>query len=108
MLTKIATALDKAANFISASINKLSGLTKPRKKFFSWMFERWLMLPTKYNFLKFSRYGGYSKKLSVISSAVNFLLLNCLSRYLTLSRKNTGLPLSIKRIVIKAGTKPMG
>lgn len=62
MLKKIPTALNKASNFISARINKLSGLTKPCKQFFSWMFERWWMLPTRYNFLNFSRYGGYCEQ----------------------------------------------
>src|ERR1041384_1647135 len=62
MLKKIPTALNKAVNFISARINKISGLAKPCKKFFSWMFERWWMLPTRYNFLNFSRFGGYSEQ----------------------------------------------
>lgn len=55
-------ALDKAANFVQARINKVVGLTKPQAKFLLWLFERWLMLPVRYNFLNLSRYGGYSEK----------------------------------------------
>lgn len=62
MLKKITTALTKAVSFISARINKVGGLTKPCQQFFSWIFERWWMLPVNYNFLNFSRYGGYCEK----------------------------------------------
>jgi hypothetical protein len=56
------TALNKAANFVQARIRKVEGLTKPQKKFLFWLFEKWLMLPVRYNFLNLSRYGGYSEK----------------------------------------------
>ena len=58
----ISTALDKAANFVRARINKVAGLTKPQSKFLSWLFEIRLILPVRYNFLNLSRYGGYSEK----------------------------------------------
>lgn len=58
----LSAALDKATNFVRARINKVAGLTKPQRKFLSWLFDRWLMLPVGYNFLNLSRYGGYSEK----------------------------------------------
>jgi hypothetical protein len=58
----LSTALDKAMNFVEATISKVAGLTKPRIKFLLWLFERWLMVPVRYNFLNLSRYDGYSEK----------------------------------------------
>lgn len=43
-------------------INKVEGLTKPCRSFLVWLFERWWMLPVRYNFLNLSRYGGYNEK----------------------------------------------
>ena len=34
------TAFNKAIGFISASIEQVSGMTKPQKKFVSWLFEK--------------------------------------------------------------------
>jgi hypothetical protein len=62
MLKQFTTALNKATGFICTSINKLSGVNKPCRQFFSWLFERWWMVPVRYNFLNLSRYGGYSEK----------------------------------------------
>lgn len=62
MLKQFTTALSKALGFISTSINKVSGVTKPCRRFLTWLFERWWMLPVRYNFLNLSRYGGYSEK----------------------------------------------
>src|SRR5215217_8767915 len=62
MQTLYTTALNKAANFVQARIRKVEGLTKPQRKFLFWLFEKWLMLPVRYNFLNLSRYGGYSEK----------------------------------------------
>jgi hypothetical protein len=62
MLKQFTTALSKASGFIHTSINKVEGLTKPCRRFFTWLFERWWMLPVRYNFLNLSRYGGYSEK----------------------------------------------
>ena len=62
MLKQFTTALSKAVSFVSTSIEKIKGLTKPCSKFFTWLFERWWMLPVRYNFLNLSRYGGYSEK----------------------------------------------
>ena len=61
MQTK-STALDKVTSFVQARISKVAGLTKAQRKFLFWLFERWLMLPVRYNFLNFSRDGGYSEK----------------------------------------------
>ena len=58
----LSTALDKATNFVRATIHKVAGLTKPQRKFLFWLFERWFMLPVRYNFLNLGRYGGYSEK----------------------------------------------
>src|SRR5438093_5735700 len=62
MLKTITTALSKAVSFAGTSIEKISGLSKPCRKFFTWLFERWWMMPVRYNFLNLSRYGGYSEK----------------------------------------------
>lgn len=61
-MQSLSTALNKAVNFVTATISKVGGLTKAQKKFLLWLFERWLMLPVRYNFLNLSRYGGYSEK----------------------------------------------
>lgn len=58
------TAFNKAIGFISASIEQVTGITKPQKKFLTWLFEKWIMLPVRHNFLNIYRYGngGYSEK----------------------------------------------
>jgi len=58
------TAFNKAIGFISASIEQVAGITKPQKKFLGWLFEKWIMLPVRHNFLNIYRYsnGGYSEK----------------------------------------------
>ena len=58
------TAFNKAIGFISASIEQVAGITKPQKKFLNWLFEKWIMLPVRHNFLNIYRYGngGYSEK----------------------------------------------
>lgn len=58
------TAFNKAIGFITASIEQVIGITKPQKKFLSWLFEKWIMLPVRHNFLNIYRYGnaGYSEK----------------------------------------------
>lgn len=73
----LSTALDKAANFVSTTIQKVQGLNKPQRKFFVWLLERWLMLPVRYNFLNLSRYGGYSERTirQQFSSQLPFLSL---------------------------------
>ena len=50
--------------FISARIDQVCELTKPQKKFLSWIFEKWIMLPVRHNFLNLSRYADaqYSQK----------------------------------------------
>jgi hypothetical protein len=62
MLKQFTTALSKASGFVATSIQKIQGLTRPCRKFFTWLFERWWMLPVRYNLLNLSRYGGYSEK----------------------------------------------
>jgi hypothetical protein len=47
------TAFNKAIGFIAASIEQVSGITKPQKKFLNWLFEKWIMLPVRHNFLKY-------------------------------------------------------
>ena len=58
------TAFDKAISFISASIQQVSKINKPQKKFIGWLIEKWVMLPVRHNFLNIYRYsnGGYSEK----------------------------------------------
>lgn len=58
------TAFDKAISFISASIQQVSKISKPQKKFMGWLIEKWVMLPVRHNFLNIYRYssGGYSEK----------------------------------------------
>ena len=47
---------------MGTSINKVEGLAKPGRRFLCWLFERWWILPVRYNFLNLGRYGGYSEK----------------------------------------------
>ena len=51
-------------SFISTSIDQVIGMTKPQKKFLQWIFEKWVMLPVRHNFLNLSRYsdGAYCEK----------------------------------------------
>ena len=51
------TAFDKAPGFISASIEEVKEITKPAKKFLQWLFEKWVMLPGRHNFLNIFLYG---------------------------------------------------
>ena len=62
MRITILAALNKARNFVGASISKVKGFTTPGVKFFLWLLEKWWLLPVRFNFLKLSRYGGYSEK----------------------------------------------
>ncbi len=45
-------------SFISASIDQVNDMTKPQKKFVTWLVEIWVMLPVRHNFLNLFRYGG--------------------------------------------------
>jgi hypothetical protein len=58
------TAFKKAIGLIAASIEQVKGISKPQRKFLQWMFEKWVMLPVRHNFLNLYRYGGgdYSEK----------------------------------------------
>lgn len=58
------TAFNKAISFVSASIEQVNGITKPQKKFLSWLFEKWILLPVRHNFLNLFRYSGgqYAEK----------------------------------------------
>lgn len=58
------TAFNKAKRFIDASIEQVKGITKPQQKFLHWVFEKWVMLPVRHNFLNLFRYGGggYAEK----------------------------------------------
>jgi hypothetical protein len=62
MFKQLTTALSKASGLLGTIINKVSGVGKPCRKFLIWLFERWWMLPVRYNFLNLSRYGGYGEK----------------------------------------------
>jgi hypothetical protein len=52
------TAFNKALGFIDASIEQVKVITKPQQKFLHWVFEKWVMLPVRHNFLNLFRYGG--------------------------------------------------
>jgi len=58
------TAFNKAMSFVYASIDQVYGMTKPQRKFLSWVVEKWVMLPVRHNFLNLFRYGEghYSEK----------------------------------------------
>jgi len=58
------TAFNKALGFIAASIEKVNGIAKPQKKFLQWLFQKWLMLAVRHNFLNIFRYadGQYCER----------------------------------------------
>lgn len=58
------TAFKKAIGLIAASIEQVKGISKPQRKFLQWLFEKWVMLPVRHNFLNLYRYAGgdYSEK----------------------------------------------
>jgi hypothetical protein len=61
---KTNAAFNKAISFVTASIDEVIGMTKPQRKFLRWIFEKWVMLPVRHNFLNIFRYGDghYSEK----------------------------------------------
>src|SRR3954454_7043072 len=62
MRLTILTALHKALDLVGTTIQKVTKITKPQFKFFTWLIERWWMLPVRYNFQTLSRYNGYSDR----------------------------------------------
>ena len=71
------TAFHKAMSFIAASIQQTIEMSKPQQKFICWVFEKWIMLPVRNNFINVYRYsnGEYSEK-SIrhqFSRKINFL-----------------------------------
>ena len=62
MLNSNSNAFTKIGDLVSASLQKLSDISKPRFKFFSTVFELWLALPLRYTMLNLSRIGGYCEK----------------------------------------------
>jgi len=62
MLIPNSNAFNKIGDLVSASLQKLSNIGKPRFKFFSTVFELWLALPLRYTILNLARIGGYSEK----------------------------------------------
>ncbi|MBA3284926.1 MAG: transposase [Nitrosopumilus sp.] len=62
MLNPNSNAFNKISNLVSASLQKLSDISKPRFKFFSSVFELWLGLPLRYTMLNLGRIGGYCEK----------------------------------------------
>jgi Transposase DDE domain len=62
MLLHSSNAFNKISGLISASLQKLSKINKPRLKFMTTVFELWLSLPVRYTMLNLSRFGAYSDK----------------------------------------------
>jgi hypothetical protein len=62
MLIPNSNAFNKISGLVSASLQKLENISKPRLKFFSTLFELWLGLPVRYTMLNLSRIGGYCEK----------------------------------------------
>ena len=62
MLIPNSNAFDKISGLVTASLQKLENLSKPRFKFFSTLFELWLGLPVRYTLLNLGRVGGYCEK----------------------------------------------
>lgn len=62
MLKQYSNAFNKISGLVSASLQKLENISKPRRKFFSTVVELWLGLPLRYTMLNLSRVGGYCEK----------------------------------------------
>ncbi len=62
MLNPNSNAFNKIGDLVSASLQKLSNISKPRLKFFSTIFELWLALPVRYTMVNLGRMGCYSEK----------------------------------------------
>jgi hypothetical protein len=62
MLIPNSNAFTRIRNLVSASLQKLSDINKPRFKFFSTVFELWLGLPVRYMMLNLGRIGAYCEK----------------------------------------------
>ncbi len=62
MLIPNSNAFDKISDLVSASLQKLENLSKPRFKFFSTLFELWLGLRLRYTLLNLGRVGSYCDK----------------------------------------------
>jgi len=62
MLNPNSHAFNKISGLVSASLQKLENIRKPRFKFFSTVFELWLGLPVRYTLLNLGRIGGYCEK----------------------------------------------
>ena len=62
MLIPNSNAFNKISSLVSASLQKLGNISKPRFKFFSTLFELWLALPVRYTMINLSRIGGYCEK----------------------------------------------
>ena len=52
------TAFHKAISSIAASIQQAIEMGKPQQKFICWVFEIWIMLPVRHNFINIYRYGN--------------------------------------------------
>jgi len=62
LLDTNSNAFNKISGLVSASLQKLENISKPRFKFFSTLFDLWLGLPVRYTMLNLSRIGGYCEK----------------------------------------------
>jgi hypothetical protein len=62
MLLHSSNAINKIGSLVSASLQQLGKISKPRFKFMIAVFELWLCLPVRYTMLNLSRFGAYSDK----------------------------------------------
>src|SRR6476619_6353287 len=53
---------NKISGLVSASLQKLDKISKPRLKFMIAVFELWLSVPVRYTMLNLSRFGAYCEK----------------------------------------------
>lgn len=62
MLNPNSNAFNKISDLVSASLQKIENISKPRFNFFSTIFELWLGLPVRYTILNLGRIGDYCDK----------------------------------------------
>ena len=102
MLNPNFNAFNKIGDLVSASLQKLSNISKPRFKFFSTVFELWLALPVRYTMLNLGRLGAYSEKsirlhfenlFDFVSFNVALIKKSCTKELMHLKRIGDQLPL---------------
>ena len=62
MLLRSSNACNKISGLVSASLQKLSNISKPQLNFMLAVFDVWLSLPVRYTMLNLSRFGHYCEK----------------------------------------------